>query len=550
MTGRLLQDAAQAWLKSFAHVAFLDRPTHGLLVFVAIAAIAPWSAAAAAFGAALAILLGKPFFSQSEWEWKEGLGAYDCALLGIAWGGAFSRGPQMMFLLGLAVLACLAMRGPLVSRLNGLGMPVLALPGLISIWLSLGVFSALGADFWLASPNNTPGSNSFGSAGPAVAIFFVTLGLFLKCRRAAAASVLVATATAILYSVAGGDPLSIQGAGLWAFTAAPAIFASSAVFLNGFRQGWKVGATAALLSAAIWLLWNHMPLLENVPPLMGPLFIGIWSALILVLGKERQFCLDLGVQHAAHVLDRARPAGATLVLTGAGVSTASGIPDYTAGHWLAPGVPASRYSYGAFLADAESRSLYWDACARFREVAARAKPNNGHLALAGLEASGYILATITQNVDGLHQAAGSRQVGELHGTIFSVRCLACDHEAEWPAADLWRHASPCCEMCGGLLKPAVIAFGESIRLATWHDATEKAAQCGAILVVGSQLAVSSASALLASARARGVPCVFLTLGSLAVPLFPGDTVIDGPAELVLPALARLLEASPPKATFS
>ncbi len=92
------------------------------------------------------------------------------------------------------------------------------------------------------------------------------------------------------------------------------------------------------------------------------------------------------------------------------------------------------------------------------------------------------------------------------------------------------------------MKPAVIAFGESIRLATWHDAAEKAGQCGALLVVGSQLAVSSASALLAAARARGVPCVFVTLGSLAVPIFPGDTVINSAAESVLPAMARLLEA--------
>lgn len=537
VTRQLLKDAGQAWLKGFAHVAFLDRPVHGVLVFVAIAAVAPWSAAAAAFGAALAILLGRSLYSQSEWEWKEGLGAYDCVLLGIAWGGAFGQGPHMAFLLSVAVLGCLAMRGPMAARFNGLGLPLLAFPGLVSIWLSIGVFAALGADFWLA-----PSGNPFGPSGPAIAIIVVALALFLKHPRAAAAAVLVAALTGVLLVLVGGDPLSIRGAGLWAFTVVPAMFALSAVFLNGFRLGWKAGAIAALLSAAIWLLWLRLPLLENVPPLMGPLFLGIWGALILALGQDRRPCLDPGVQHAARILAGARGAGATLALTGAGISTASGIPDYTAGHWLSPDIPVSRYSYGAFLADAESRALYWDACARFRDVAASAKPNSGHIALAGLEEAGYILATITQNVDGLHQAAGSRQVGELHGTIFAVRCLACDHAEEWPAEAFWKYASPCCGICGGLLKPAVIAFGESIRLATWHDAAEKAGQCGALLVMGSQLAVSSASALLASARARGVPCVFVTLGPLAVPIFPGDTVIDSPAESVLPAMARLLEA--------
>ncbi len=537
VTKRLLQDAGQAWLKGFAHVAFLDRPVHGVLVIVAIAAVAPWSVAAAAFCATLAILLGRVVFSQSVWEWKEGLGAYDCVLLGIAWGGAFGQGPHMAFLLSVAVLGCLAMRGPMAARFTGVGLPSLAFPGLVSIWLSIGVFAALGGDFWLA-PVGTP----FGPAGPAIAIVAVALGLFLKDARAAAAAVLTAALTAVVHVLVGGDPLSIRGAGLWAFTVVPAMFALSAVFLKGFRLGWKAGAMAALLSAALWLLWLRLPFLEDVPPLMGPLFLGIWGALILTLGQDRQLCLDPGVQHAARILAEARSAGTTLALTGAGISTASGIPDYTAGHWLSPDIPVSRYSYGAFLADAESRALYWDACARFRDVAASAKPNGGHIALAGLEEAGYILATITQNVDGLHQAAGSRQVGELHGTIFSVRCLACDHVEEWPADTLWKYASPCCGSCGGLLKPAVIAFGESIRLATWHDAAERAAQCGALLVVGSQLAVSSASALLAAARARGVPCVFVTLGPLAVPIFPGDTVINSEAESVLPAMARLLEA--------
>lgn len=539
-TRRLLQDSSQAWLKGFAQVAFLDRPVHGLLVLVAIGVVAPWSAAAAAFGGTLAILLGKSFFGQSEPEWKEGFGAYDCILLGIAWGGAFAIGLHMVFLLSMAVLACLALRGPVVRWFNAMGLPPLAVPGLISTWLSVSVFSAFGSDFWLAPPDNP-----FGRSGAAIAIIVVALGLFLKHPRAAAGTALAATATAILYFAVEGDPFSIRGAGLWAFTVAPAIFAPPAVFLDGFRSGWRAGVTAAMLSSATWLLWRHLPVLDQVPPLMGPLFIGIWSAILLTLGKDRKLCLDPGVQRTARLMMEAQTRGATLALTGAGLSTASGIPDYTAGHWLDPGIPVSRYSYGAFLADPESRSLYWDACARFRDVATNAKPNPGHFALAELEASGCIGATITQNVDGLHQAAGSRQVEELHGNISKVRCLACDHVSEWPATGSWRYASPCCESCGGLLKPAVIAFGESIRLATWHNADEKVGQCAALLVVGSQLAVSSAGALLATTRARRVPCIFVTLGQMAVPILPSDIVLPLRTELALPALARLIGTAKP-----
>lgn len=536
------RDAGAAWLKGFAQVAFLDQPVHGLLVITAIAVLSPWSAAAGALGASLAILLGRRFFAQSEWEWKEGLGAYDCVLLGMAWGGALSRGANMAFLLVLALLACLAMRGPLMRRLASLGMPALALPGLITTWLSLGVFSVLGRDFW-----TTPLINPFGMVGTVLALVALAAGMLLKHPRAAAATAVAAALSAGLYQSFGGDVLSITGAGLWAFTVTPAVFALPAAFLRGFRLAWRAALTAALLSAAAWLLWPNIPLLDQVPPLMAPLFIGIWGALAITLGKDRLPCLDHGVQHAARLMAHARGAGGTLALSGAGISTASGIPDYTAGHWLTPGVPLSRYGFDAFLADAESRALYWDACAHFRTVAADARPNPGHLALAALEATGYISATITQNVDGLHQAAGSRHVGELHGNIAGVRCLACDQMVAWPAEDGWRHASPSCPTCGGLLKPAVVAFGEGIRLATWHLADVEAQRCGALLVVGSQLAVSSASALLASARGRSVPCIFVTVGALAVPVFPTDTVVGWQAERALPALARLLDVSTPGA---
>lgn len=532
------RDAGAAWLKGFAQVAFLDRPLHGLLVIAAIAVLSPWSAAAGALGASVAILLGRRYFSQTEWEWKEGLGAYDCVLLGMAWGGALSRGAEMAFLLTLALLACLAMRGPLARRLAAVGLPALALPGLITTWLSLGVFSVFGSDFW-----PTPLINPFGVTGQILAIAAVATGMLLKHRRAAAAAAAAAAVSAGLYYSLAGEALSIKAAGLWAFTVAPAVFALPAAFLREFRPGWRAAWKAALLSAAIWLLWPFIPLLDHLPPLMAPLFIGIWSALALTLGKQRRQCLDHGVQHAARLVAHARNAGGTLALTGAGISTASGIPDYTAGHWLNPGVPLFRYGFQAFLADAEARGLYWDACAHFRSVAAGARPNVGHLALAALEANGYVSATITQNVDGLHQAAGSRHVGELHGNISGVRCLACDQISDWPAEDAWRHTSPSCPACGGLLKPAVIAFGEGIRLATWHMAEVEAQRCGAILVVGSQLAVSSASALLASARARSVPCIFVTMGVLAVPVFPNDTVIVCPAELALPALTKLLDIS-------
>lgn len=530
------RDAASAWLKGFAQVAFLDRASHGLLVFAAIAVLAPWSALAAALGATASILLGRRCFAQSELLWKEGFGTYDCVLLGLAWGGALSRGTQMVFLFFLAILACLALRGPIVRRFHVLGLPALAVPGLITTWLSVAVFAALGSDFWLAPP-----LNPLGRIGPPLAIAVVAVGMFLKHPAAAAAAAFVAATSAAIYASLDGEVFSLRGAGLWAFTVAPAVFALPAAFLPGLRIGWKAGLMAGVLATGVWMLWFQIPLLDPMPPLMAPLFIGIWSALAISLGKDRLPCLDPGIQQAARLLVKARSTGGALALTGAGISTASGIPDYTAGQWLDPGVPLAAYSFSAFQSDPQSRVRYWDACARFRAVAGTAQPNPGHFALAALEASGYVAATLTQNVDGLHQAAGSRQVDELHGNIFVVRCIACDHMDEWPAEGLWKSTDQVCAICGGLLKPAVVAFGESIRLASWQTADAEAGRCGVLLVVGSQLAVSSASALLGTARAHGAPSIFVTLGTLAVPVFPNDIIVAWPAERALPAMARLLD---------
>lgn len=535
------RQAGSAGLKGIAQVAFLDQPVHGVLVVVAIAMLSPWSAAAAVFGSTLAILVGRRWFGQSVWEWEAGFGAYDCALLGMAWGGALSRGWNMLLPMSLAMLACLALRGPLVRRLHSFALPALAAPALITTWLSVAAFAAFGDFFWVAPP-----LVPLVEMGPVIAMAAIAVGFFLKHPRAAAASLAVAGLSATLYGSVFGEPLSIRGASFWAFTVTPAVFALSGVFLPGFRSGWKTAFLAALISGALWLLWVGTPMLNHVPPLMAPLFIGIWCALAIILGQERLVCLDPGVQRAARQIAASRDMGGTLALTGAGVSTASGIPDYTSGQLLDPAVPLARYSFEAYLSDAGSRSLYWTSCARFRNVALAVTPNAGHLALAALEASAYVPSTITQNVDGLHQAAGTRQVMELHGNIFRVRCLACDEESAWPADNTWAQVTPSCSLCGGLLKPAVIAFGENIRVATWQQADSDARGCAAMLMVGSQLAVSSASALLTIVRDRGAPCIFVTVGEVGVPIFPNDTLIVLRAERALPALARLLDVSIPR----
>src|SRR3984957_18220134 len=182
-------------------------------------------------------------------------------------------------------------------------------------------------------------------------------------------------------------------------------------------------------------------------------------------------------------------AGGVVVLSGAGLSTESGIPDYRGPTGLARG--AQPMTYQAFTKDAAARQRYWARSHQGWRHIARAAPNAGHLAVAELARRGALTGIITQNVDGLHQAAGAPGVIELHGGLDRVRCLACGERT--PRAGLDRRlraANPGwaaqttrvnpdgdvliadehvralrvvdCECCGGLLKPDVIFFGENV----------------------------------------------------------------------------------------
>lgn len=528
------QDHLQAWLKALAQVAFLDTPLQGALLFAAIAMLSPWSAVGAGLGTALAVLLGRRVFAQTAQEWAAGLGAYDGALVGLAWAGVLSRGGGPALLFPLAVLGCLALRRPLCRLALQWHLPVLGLSSLLTVWISLYAFSVLGADFWAFAKTPAPGLPEYAGA-----ILVVAVAMASKHLKATLLAAVGAAFVALLLLGTGGDPRSIVNAGLWAFTAAPALFAFPATLLPGCRLGWRAGAIAAAVAVVVWLAWPQFMLLKDVPPLMAPLFVGIWAATLVVLGRNRDLFLDPELQHAAQLMAAARGQGGTCVLTGAGISTASGIPDYTAGAWLAPGVPLHQYSYQAFLADRGARILYWDACDWFRQCAAKAVPNAGHMALAAMEKAGLVNVVVTQNVDELHQAAGSSDVVELHGSIHHIHCLLCGGQQAWPASAAWRYEEMLCPQCAGFLKPAVIAFGEGISPLAWQRA-EAAAACKVLLVVGSQLAVSSAATLTALARSHGAHCIFVTTGWLAVPVFSGDRVVVHPAERALPVLAAYL----------
>jgi len=237
------------------------------------------------------------------------------------------------------------------------------------------------------------------------------------------------------------------------------------------------------------------------------------------------------IARAAALLGKARH---VCVLTGAGISAESGIPtfrDAQQGLW-ANYDPLDLATPEGFARDPE---LVWRWYESRREQVRRARPNPGHVALAGLAAQLPRLTLVTQNVDGLHQRAGSTDVVEYHGNILRDRCTV-----EQVVAERSRDAGgllPRCAACGALLRPDVVWFGEMIPRAAMLQADAAAADCDLFLAVGTSALVYPAAGLAQVALARGVPVVEVNPHPTEL-TGCADIALAGPSGVVLPALLR------------
>ncbi|MEV0532251.1 Sir2 family NAD-dependent protein deacetylase [Kitasatospora sp. NPDC050463] len=234
------------------------------------------------------------------------------------------------------------------------------------------------------------------------------------------------------------------------------------------------------------------------------------------------------------------------VLTGAGISTDSGIPDYRgpSGLWQRDPQAQELVTIGPYLADPDVRRRAW--LLRRDAGALTAEPNAGHLALVELERSGLPVRVLTQNVDGLHQRAGlpARKVLELHGTAREVECVSC-HDVGPMAGVLERVAAgepdPACRGCGGVLKPRTVMFGEALDPAVLQQADAVARACDLFVAVGTSLQVYPVAALPQIARESGARLVVVN-GEPTPFDEVADEVIREPISTALPALVRKLVA--------
>jgi NAD-dependent deacetylase len=230
-----------------------------------------------------------------------------------------------------------------------------------------------------------------------------------------------------------------------------------------------------------------------------------------------------------------------VAFTGAGISTESGIPDFRSpgGVW-ARNAPIQ---YQELLASAEARRETWRRGLETYPVVAAARPNPAHLALAELERRGQLLAIVTQNIDGLHLAAGHdpERVVELHGNAHGVRCLTCDDFAHRQVVQdrvAAGEAEPPCRSCGGILKPTTISFGEPMPRRAMSRAEAAIRACDMVLVVGSTLIVYPAAGLPRVAALAGKPLAIVNL--TPTPLDDlAAVVLRGKAGAMLPPAVAL-----------
>jgi len=249
-------------------------------------------------------------------------------------------------------------------------------------------------------------------------------------------------------------------------------------------------------------------------------------------------------ERACALVGRARQ---VVVLTGAGISTDSGIPDFRGpqGVWTRDPAAEKAANLDVYLSDPEVRRRAWQN--RLTSPLWEAQPNEGHAAIVALERAGRLDTLVTQNIDGLHQKAGSdpELVVEIHGNSSEIVCLRCHHrQPAEPVHDRVRagEEDPTCReptaggsACGGILKSATISFGQSLVAADLRRAEAAAARCDLLLCVGSTLAVYPAAGLVPIAARSGAAVVIVNGGPTEMDAV-ADVVVNGSISRILPSL--------------
>ena len=251
---------------------------------------------------------------------------------------------------------------------------------------------------------------------------------------------------------------------------------------------------------------------------------------------------DVDTEAIETVRDWVRDAQRITILTGAGISTDSGIPDFRGpqGLWTKNPEAEKMATLQVYMADPEVRKRSWQW--RLETQQNKREPNTGHLALVSLEHSGQLHTLVTQNVDGLHQAAGSspEQIVEIHGTLQEVQCMSCGERAPMSRAldrVVAGEEDPECRSCGGILKSATISFGQGLVSRDLERADTAARECDLLLAIGTTLAVYPIAAMVPTASEAGARIVIINGESTEMDPI-ANAVLHGSISRILPRIIR------------
>lgn len=572
---------AAVLLRGLAWTLALEGPVAGAVALAVYAMGFPHLLPTALAGLAAATLVGWAASEPPRRGWEAGLTGFNGAIIGLVWPFYFDRGVASLALLAATAAAsalAVAVAGDRLSR-RGRTVPLFTVPTTL---LFAAVVLLAGAE---AQPAEPLGLSSAAASG-------AVLLAMLVFRPAVAAAAVAGMAVGVGLALAAGGWADLAWwAPLYAFTCPPAAVGIALLIKEPGRwQALAYAAFGALVAGGLWFLVTVPLAAAGIPGvllapnlalqlLLIPIFylprrpLGIepaWPALSRVDGAFGPSVLSFPPPPAAapplapvpaavpaipapppaapeghalrpHGEEALERAAALLVasrrvvaLTGAGLSVESGIPDMSSPVWRQHDV--ADLVRQRILTDPGARKRAFEVCDKLYRLARRAVPSAGHIALARMEAEGLVHCIATQNVDGLHQAAGSAAVLDLHGQERDLRCVQCGLEV--PRRTVATNGTPPdCPRCAGILRSASVLYGDPLPEAAWERARGWFDRADLVLVLGTSLHVPDVAALALRARSRGAAWIHLDVQPTPYDIY-ADIVLRGLAGDLLPRLCE------------
>ena len=490
--------------RSFAQLAFLDRQTAGLLIFLAIALMSVWSAFAAMVGVLINNSLCLVIKDYNMQEWRLGIAGYNGAIVGMYWGDSILS-IKGFFLFIVALLLCLLIEFRLRALLIPRQMPILSLPAMSSILvivLTISLFS-LDANHILFQ----------GSAEPVFQTYSREIAIILVVS-AMAYQYPLATLQTLAISLAGGliaqwfTGLNLYAlVDLWAINLALAYFSIKALFVKHSRLATLAATFNTLLAGIIWYCW----LISGLEQLSAPLLFPFIMSSLITLSLFRRYVnhnllqTELWRTFKLLLINRLR-AKQCVAITGSGIRKGT-LPDYPSGQWLDPKVPITSYTLAEFKASKRCRYLYWKASYAYYQQVLAINKNNIDKQLDYL-LNHYLSGLFTETVDSLFNTE-RHPVYECYGSIKRLYCLDCARQQAWPPIPLWSQRDLHCPHCSGLLKPQILAADENIAPKCYQALQSNMMECGCLLVIGVPTVTPIVSMIIENANSNKIPIIFI-----------------------------------------